>query len=343
MKFRIHLLIQIILWALVWLILSLKQEDLTQFATRNSIAFGFQILAIILASYYIAPKLLFQKKHIIFIVVSIGTIALFAFLSTGMSIDPPVRIRPDMPDGPPPFLRGGPHPPSSFLIHLLLITVSYFLSILVETFLFAQKKEEAMAKQTAALAESELKFLKMQINPHFLFNSLNNIYALSMTNSEKTPESIHSLSEMLRYVIYDCERPKVPIEKEIHYIENFIELFKLRSSKKFNISFNNLLENTAIEVAPMLFIIFIENAFKHSGIEKGGDSFVTITLTSSDNHIYFLVENSLPKEKINKDKNSGIGLVNAKKRLEIYYPNKHNLEIAANGTYSVNLTLNINE
>jgi sensor histidine kinase YesM len=328
----------------------LKQEDIIQFVTRNSVAFGFQILAILLASYLIAPKLLFQKKYIIFIIVSIGTISLFAFLSSEMSINPPEmptnppeRLRPNITDGPPPFLRGGPHPPSSFLIHLLLITVSYFLSILVETFLFAQKKEEAIARQTAALAESELKFLKMQINPHFLFNSLNNIYALSMTNSEKTPESIHSLSEMLRYVIYDCERPKVPVEKEVHYIENFIELFKLRSSKGFNITFNNLMEHKAIEVAPMLFIIFIENAFKHSGIEKGGDAFVNITLTSLKGELCFSVENSLPKEKINKDKNSGIGLKNAKKRLEIYYPNKHNLDIKTNGIYSVNLTLNTNE
>ena len=103
------------------------------------------------------------------------------------------------------------------------------------------------------------------------------------------------------------------------------------------------MEHTAIEVAPMLFIIFIENAFKHSGIEKGGDAFVNITLTSLKGEVSFSVENSLPKEKINKDKNSGIGLKNAKKRLEIYYPNKHKLEIKTNGTYSVNLTLNTNE
>ena len=82
---------------------------------------------------------------------------------------------------------------------------------------------------------------------------------------------------MLRYVIYDCEQTKVPIEKEIHYIENFIDLFKLRSSKNFNITFANNIENPSIEVAPMLFITYIENAFKHSGIEKGGDSFVDIT------------------------------------------------------------------
>ncbi len=298
----------------------------------NMGAFGFQVLLILAASYVTAPKLLFRNKYVIFLLVSVAIVALSAYLSSELTISASPR-RP----GPPGMQRPGP--PSAFLIHFLLIGVSYVVSILAETFLFAQKKEEAIAKQTAALVESELKFLKMQINPHFLFNSLNNIYALSITNSEKTPESIHSLSEMLRYVIYDCELPKVPIEKEIHYIENFIELFKLRSSKQFNISFINEIENTSIEVAPMLFIIFIENAFKHSGIEKGGDAFVRITLQYEKNSVHFYVENSLPKEKMSKDKSSGIGLQNAKKRLEITYPNQHELNIENAQTFKVELKL----
>ncbi|EDM44135.1 signaling protein without kinase domain [unidentified eubacterium SCB49] len=322
---------------MIWLIIGINQLDTSRFFIENSITFGFQVLTILLTSYFVAPKLLFQKKYLAFALISIATITLGAYLSSILSFKPP-EIEPDLlprPDGPP--------PPSAFFIHLLLILVSYILSILAETFIFAQKKEEAIAKQSAALAESELKFLKMQINPHFLFNSLNNIYALSISNSEKTPESIHSLSEMLRYVIYDCERPEVPIEKEIQYILNFIELFKLRSSKAFNISFNNQLKHNSMMVAPMLFIIFIENAFKHSGIEKGGDAFVNITLSASNNVITFIVENSLPKIKINKDKNSGIGLKNAEKRLEIYYPNKHSLEISSKEKYSVNLKLHTDE
>lgn len=332
MKIRYHILAQILLWAVVWIILAQNQQNITLFLMKNLSAFGFQVLLILAASYFIAPKLLFQKKYVIFLVVSIVAVALSAYLSSEFTIEPPPRRI-----GPPGAI--GPRPPSGFLIHLLLLSVSYILSVLAETFLFAQKKEEAIAKQTAALAESELKFLKMQINPHFLFNSLNNIYALSISNSEKTPESIHSLSEMLRYVIYDCERPKVAIEKEIHYIENFIELFKLRSSKPFNINFTNQLENTAVEVAPMLFIIFIENAFKHSGIEKGGDAFVDIKLQSVNDTVIFSVENSLPKEKISKDKSSGIGLQNAKKRLEISYPSQHDLNIEKGTTFKVDLKL----
>jgi LytS/YehU family sensor histidine kinase len=292
-------------------------------------------VVILAASYFVAPKLLFQKKYVVFLLVSIAFIAVSAYLSSQLTINPtPRRVGPMGPEG--------PRPPSAFLIHLLLISVSYILSVLAETFLFAQKKEEAIAKQTAELAESELKFLKMQINPHFLFNSLNNIYALAITNSDKTPESIHSLSEMLRYVIYDCEQPKVPIDKEIHYIENFINLFKLRSSKKFNITFTNNIENPSIEIAPMLLITYIENAFKHSGIEKGGDAFVTIELNSNQDAVSLKVENSLTKEKIIKDKTGGIGLKNAEKRLEISYPNSYDLKIGTNGTFKVELNLKTN-
>jgi len=330
MKIRFHIVAQLILWALVWVVIGLNQRDLTKFLPANSFAYGFQVLMVLMAAYFVAPRFLFQKKYVSFILISVASLVLSAFLSSEAMTSPHT---------PGPNVIEAHRPPSPFVIHLLLISVSYILSILAETFLFAQKKEEAMAKQTVALVESELKFLKMQINPHFLFNSLNNIYALSISNSEKTPESIHSLSEMLRYVIYECEKPKVPIEKEIKYIENYIELFKLRSSKSFNITFTNNLDNTSILVAPMLFIIFIENAFKHSGIEKRGESFVHITLESASDSLILSVENSLPKEKINKDENSGIGLTNAKKRLEISYPDRHELLIEDGSTYKVILKL----
>ena len=181
----------------------------------------------------------------------------------------------------------------------------------------------------------------MQINPHFLFNALNNIYALSVTNSEKTQEGISTLSQMLRYVLYDCERPKVPLQKELEYISHFIELFKLKSSKDFNINFTEEIENDSIMVAPMLFVPFIENAFKHSGIEKGGDSFVNISLKSSSNSIDFKVENSLPIEPLITDENGGIGLQNVKKRLEILYSEKHQLSIENKNTFKVILKVNI--
>tara|TARA_R110002050_G_scaffold36712_2_gene91719 strand:+ start:2372 stop:3376 length:1005 start_codon:yes stop_codon:yes gene_type:complete len=333
MKKHYLVIAQLVLWLAIWFIIGLNEDDFNHFMQRNLGAIVVQIILIFAVSYYLVERWLFQKKYGTFLLISILLIIGLAYFSSQFLFVEPQRalIRPN-----------GLKPPSPLLVHIVLISMAYSISTLLMLFMESQKKEAQLEIQKAELIESELKFLKMQINPHFLFNSLNNIYALSISNSDKTPESIHSLSEMLRYVIYDCEQTKVPIEKEIHYIENFIDLFKLRSSKNFNITFANNIENPSIEVAPMLFITYIENAFKHSGIEKGGDSFVDITLNSNKNDVTLIVENSLPKERIIKDKTGGIGLKNAEKRLEISYPNKYDLNIETSKTFKVELKLMTN-
>ena len=333
MKKHYLVIAQLVFWLTIWSIIGLNADDFNQFLRRNFGAIVIQIILIFTVSYVLVERFLFQKKYVIFIIISIFLIVGLSFISSQFLMMEPPKI---------PLRPGALKPPSAFLIHIVQISMSYFISTLLMIFMESQKKEAQLETQKTALIESELKFLKMQINPHFLFNSLNNIYSLSILKSEKTPESIHSLSEMLRYVIYDCEIPLVPIEKEIHYIENFIDLFKLRSSKEFNINFTNNIENTALEVAPMLFITYIENAFKHSGIEKGGDAFVNIQLDSTKDSVTLVVENSLPKEKNVKDKASGIGLINAEKRLQIMYPNKHTLKIDTSDIFKVELNLNTN-
>ncbi len=170
---------------------------------------------------------------------------------------------------------------------------------------------------------------------------LNNIYALSVTNSEKTQEGISTLSLMLRYVLYDCERSAVPLHKELEYITHFIELFKLKSSEEFNISYIEDVEDHELMVPPMLFVPFIENAFKHSGIEKRGNSFVKIYLKSKENIIEFSVENSLTSEPLLHDEQGGIGLQNVKKRLDILYPQTHQLDIRRSDTFKVYLRMNL--
>lgn len=333
MKKHYLVIAQLVLWLAIWFIIGLNEDDFNRFIQRNIGAILIQVILIFAVSYVLVEKFLFQKKYVIFILISIILIVGLAFISSHfLMMEPPkAPLRPD-----------GPKPPSPLLVHIVQILMAYIISTFLMIFIESQKKEAQLEMQKTALIESELKFLKMQINPHFLFNSLNNIYSLSILKSEKTPESIHSLSEMLRYVIYDCENPLVPIEKEIHYIENFIDLFKLRSSREFNITFTKNIENTSLEVAPMLFITYIENAFKHSGIEKGGDAFVNIQLDSTKDSVTLLVENSLPNEKIIKDNASGIGLMNAEKRLQIMYPKNHTLKIKSTDVFSVELNLKTN-
>jgi two-component system LytT family sensor kinase len=254
----------------------------------------------------------------------------------GTKIGPPPMGHPEFaPTG-----RGRPFVSSLFFRQLLTMSITCLSAVIVETFTLAQQKQKSEALARAELKDSELKFLKMQINPHFLFNSLNNIYALSVTNSEKTQEGINTLSLMLRYVLYDCQGPKIPLRKELQYLMHFIELFKLKSSAEYNIKVEDEVEDDSLMIAPMLFVPFIENAFKHSGIEKRGDSFIRVKLITKGNMVEFSVENSLPTKPLITDAHGGIGLQNVEKRLKILYPETHNLNITKTNTFYINLKIN---
>ncbi len=294
-----------------------------------------QVLLILGLVYYAVPRFLFKKKYAAFLVAVFVLVFVSVFI--GMELGPePIPRGPARPRG-----KGPPFLASRVFQQLVIMAITALSTILVETFSFAQQKEKSEILSKVELMQSELKFLKMQINPHFLFNALNNIYALSVTNSEKTQEGISTLSLMLRYVLYDCERPEVPLRKELEYISYFIELFKLKSSKGYNIRFIEEVEDYGLMVPPMLFIPFIENAFKHSGIEKRGKSFVNILLISKENRIEFSVENSLPAEPIFRDAHSGIGLQNVKKRLDILYPQIYQLDIKKGETFSIYLKMDL--
>jgi len=327
-------LYQVILWLVVWSLLWIVADTNSRFLAANGAAIILQLVLLFGLIYYAVPLLLFRKKYILFFVTTIPVIIIAAFIASELGPVPPME-RPPFP-GP---NRAPANIPSRFLIQLLMMTISCVTAILLETFIYAQQKEKSAALTNAELKESELKFLKMQINPHFLFNALNNIYALSVTNSGKTQESISNLSEMLRYVIYDCEQPQVPLRKELDYIVNYIGLFQLKSSKDFDISFVKKIEDDHVMVAPMLFVPYIENAFKHSGIEKGGNHHVHISLVQNSSQIEFSVENSLPETPGSLDSQGGIGLPNVKKRLELLYPEKHELDISKNTVFKVNLKL----
>lgn len=190
------------------------------------------------------------------------------------------------------------------------------------------KKENEFIEAEKEKLKTELKFLKSQVNPHFLFNALNNIYSLSITKSDQTSESIMQLSEMLRYMVYDSRETKVPLKSEINYIENFIELIKLKDSRGLDIKVNLDISHSETLIAPLLFIPFIENAFKHSKIENIENGYVHILLKATKEKVALHVVNSIPKNNFTKDEIGGIGLENTKKRLSLLYPeNQHQLTI----------------
>ncbi|WP_175635808.1 sensor histidine kinase [Pedobacter ghigonis] len=178
-------------------------------------------------------------------------------------------------------------------------------------------------------SQNELDLLKQQLNPHFFFNTLNNLYALSLQKSDKTPESILQLSELMRYTIYKGKEKTVKLAQELDYITDYIQLQQIRLRKTLHFEFEKQVSDDQVEIAPLLLIVFIENAFKH-GIEPAdGEARLKLSLISNAQSLTFCAENSFDPEEISPD--SGIGIDNLRKRLELLYPAKHTLDISTIG------------
>ena len=197
-----------------------------------------------------------------------------------------------------------------------------------------EKEKQMMEKEKLA---TELSFLKSQVNPHFLFNTLNGIYSLANQKSDKTGDAIVKLSELMRHMLYESEKELVDLEKEIAYLANYIELQKLRLPKDSHVSFSIEGDTIGKTIEPMLMIPFIENAFKHGVDADGANIDVSIKVTNEE--LKLKVINGISKSQ-RKDESSGIGLANIKKQLENRYPGKHNLEISeTEDTFHVDLSL----
>ena len=199
----------------------------------------------------------------------------------------------------------------------------FFISIPILFALWLFEQWKWLQNLKAEKSNAELSLLRAQINPHFFFNTLNNLYALTIKNSKQAPEVILKLSDMMRYTIYEGEKEKVKITDEIEYLNNYIELHKIRYKKSVEITFNHQID-TDQTVSPLLYIILLENAFKHGIDSLSENAFVNINLYEKDNAIYFEIENNFDAKE--KNESSGIGLKNLKKRLSLVYKNNHELK-----------------
>ncbi len=210
-----------------------------------------------------------------------------------------------------------------------------------EKALIQQNTEHDRLESELKLKEAELKILKSQIHPHFLFNTLNNLYSLSLEKSDKAPDLIIRLADMLSYIIYDCNSERVQLTKEIDFLNSFIELQKVRYDS-CDIRFNISGELNKLQIAPMILHTFVDNSFKHGPDKDSGSPWIRITLAMSGSLLFFTVINSTVEYE-NPNRNiSGIGISNAKKRLELIYPEKHDLVINQSGnTYSVFLKIQL--
>jgi two-component system, LytTR family, sensor kinase len=227
-----------------------------------------------------------------------------------------------------------------FLLHVFVAGVSTVIKIIAD---WARQMRERQELENQTM-QSELRFLKSQINPHFLFNTLNNLYALTLKKSDDAPEIVIKLSEMMRYMLYDCNEKQVLLSKEIEYLQNYLDLERLRQHKTTDIQFDVIGDIGQQTIAPLLFIPFLENSFKHGITNALEASFIHIRLTARGNQVEFDIENSRPAQlpSTGMKRSGGIGLVNVKRRLQLLYPEAYQLDIQENpDTYHVTLKINI--
>lgn len=231
-----------------------------------------------------------------------------------------------------------------FIYNFLLIFFTVLLTASIKLFRNWYLKEQANKELQKLNIENELKFLKSQINPHFLFNNLNNLYALTLKQSELAPDAVLKLSNILRFGLYESQKQKVPIDDDIQFVRDYIELEKLRLGERTDIILDVEGSTFGKMIEPFLFINFIENAFKHGANPTLGKSFIHIKYTIDSEHkkLIFSISNNKPSilNNLDKAKVGGIGLKNVETRLNILYPNRHVLNIVDDkDTYSVTLTL----
>lgn len=211
---------------------------------------------------------------------------------------------------------------SYFFPTALLLVFNYF------------KQQQEVASLLEQKKTNELNALKNQLNPHFLFNTLNNLYTLSLKKSDKTPQVIAKLSDILDYILYRCKNDFVPIKNEVELLHNYIALEKVRYGKRVNITFNENVDDN-VEIAPLILLTFLENTFKHGVSQEINMAIISIDIIGNSKFIEFKIYNSKPNisEKDSTSERDSIGLNNIKKQLSLLYPNRYQLDIVNEKNY----------
>ncbi|MEN0049427.1 MAG: histidine kinase [Bacteroidota bacterium] len=341
-----NLIGQTLFWILTWLFITFMLlngwEKPGRYFSYNWIAFLGIAIVVVVNLRYLLPQYFFSQQKTLFVLLGILLIASITFL---LYWEPFPWVEWWHPKG----RRNPARRPSrvyngfKWMNRFMPFLIAFLGSTLFEIANYATRKEKEAVQSQKEKLETEIKFLRSQINPHFLFNSLNNIYTLTLLQSDKAPENLLRLSEMLRYMLYDCEAEKVPLQKEIVYLKNYISLQQLKDSEGMNIQVNLEESQPNVFVPPLLLIPFVENAFKHSKIESQNEGWIEIDLKTNEKQLSFEVKNSIPSANYTKDEVGGIGLENVKRRLALLYPDKHQLAIKnKENQFTIRLQLDLN-
>lgn len=329
------LLYHIIFWIcyfLVGMAIMVGLYSFKQALVRVSLGFVFHAFLIYVNLYWAIPQYFLQGRHLTH----------YAFLAALVLSTSYIRVKLDVwflpMSG---YIQVEPgslaHYGGRILIETIVLSFSSSFRYMEDYI----KRRELQQELRNYKLEAELKLLKTQVNPHFLFNTLNNIYSLSRTNAAETAPKILKLSEMMRYMLYESNEDKVPLDKEIQYLHNYIDLQHLKTENPQQISLEVEGDTSMVRIPPMLFLAFLENSFKHGDVHQSESGYVHGLIQVTDEKLTFSLENSIGKNQA-KDSVGGIGLENVKQRLLLLYPEKHRLDIKAQGgVFTINLELNL--
>ncbi|AXT20057.1 sensor histidine kinase [Flavobacteriaceae bacterium AU392] len=303
-----------------------------------------QLLASYFLLYYQVPKLLFKKKYFKFVVSFLISAYVFLVISELFYLYLFEVFSPNDSNDKT-FIEILNSPFHLAVVYFPRVYVVVFLMFIVKAFKDRFEERHQLEVLQKEKANTELKFLKAQTNPHFLFNTLNNLYSLTLEKSEKAPEVVLKLSDMLDYMLYRCKDPEVPVKQEIDLIQDYIDLESLRYGNKLTLSFTHHLHDPNVMIAPLILISFVENAFKHGASNNLNNSVINIELTTDQNQLCFKVFNTLPvntqDNKVDSSR-SGIGFSNSQRQLELNYKNNYDLKNTKTGTsFEIVLTINL--
>ena len=268
--------------------------------------------------FWLTPRMFVRGKHRYFLLINFVLV-----VTLGILLHKYVTIVTNSPD----------HLLGNMIYYILRDTFTLIVSAAVATSLVLamrwQRNEEARLEAEAARSEAELRNLRSQINPHFLLNTLNNIYALTAFDTERAQESIMQLSRLLRHMLYDNQESTVSIKDEIHFLQDYVNLMKIRLLDTVDVTFEVSCDSSDIRIAPLLFISLIENAFKH-GISPTEPSYIHIRIKATEEQIFFDIVNSYHPKTSKDHSGHGIGLQQVQRRLDLAYPDRYEWEKTLN-------------
>ena len=310
---------------------------------NDTLVFSLFLMPITIATTYVSiykliPDYLVTKRYFLFVLYSSYTLIISAYLVMVSIFFSLIYISNFEYNDMNPLTRNILFVMTGIYLVTFIVSAFKLMKLNIKASQKTKTLETKILETQLKLKEQELKYLKMQIHPHFLFNTLNTMYGFALKKADETPKMILKLSNLLDYLLYQADKPFVNLKDEIDHIEDYISLEQMRFSDTLNVEFSKNISLENIEMAPMLLIPFVENSFKHGKIRNGSLD-ISIYIKANAENITFKIRNSSAKDVSIKE---GIGLENIKKRLDFLYPNQHQLEINnSTNDFEVLLSLNL--